>query len=359
MKPEYTAGRIHRDEFIISTSCLLGMVALAVTARFLIQIRVGKKFALDDAFLMFGLASLIAALIVFYIKVHEPMYLLYALMAQTPGATPIPLHEIPRLSDELRKHVTITLILCWCTIMAVKFSFLFFFKKLVDRIYSMYVYWWVIIVYNIGFMGYGAAVYYLACPYEGGDRRACGCTSTRKGLLVKHATAQMTLDVIGDLMILAIPIAIIWRVKIRWSQRIVLAFSLYLTFLLIIITIIRISGLIHNNIVDQVWEIYWTLLSAEVGIIMASAISFRAFFVPRSNAKSRLSPQEQVHGFFRESYLARKYRMRHWNTSAWDEQKEAENGLPHIPRAHITGIRTFIDHQGRSFSDDMGVVFGA
>jgi hypothetical protein len=142
-----------------------------------------------------------------------------------------------------------------------------------------------------------------------------------------------------------IPITVIWQIKIHWTQRVALAFSLCLTIFLIVITIVRVSGLVSKDTVDNVWEIYWTLLSAEVGIILAAGISFRALFVSRSNSKKlNLSPQDQARQFFKRSYLSRKRRK-----DTFDTISETEAGLPGIPRAYMTGVRTFIDDQGRSF----------
>jgi uncharacterized membrane protein YozB (DUF420 family) len=150
--------------------------------------------------------------------------------------------------------------------------------------------------------------------------------------------------------VLVIPVMVVWRIKIHWTQRVALAFSLCLTIFLIVITVVRVSGLVNKDIVDNVWEIYWTLLSAEVGIILAAAISFRALFVARSNSKkSNLSPQEQARQFFKRSYLSRKRRKNGPYTDTFDTMSDTESGLPSVPRAYMTGMRTFIDEQGRSF----------
>lgn len=145
------------------------------------------------------------------------MYLIFALITRTPGVVPPPMEDLAKMSDDFRLNVTVTLILCWCTIMAVKFSFMFFFKKLIDRLPTLTIYWWVIFAYNIIVLGYGASVYYVVCPYSGGDPRGCKlrfestsyvlasnrlvlCNTTGKGPLVAHSTAQMTLDLIGDVL---------------------------------------------------------------------------------------------------------------------------------------------------------------
>jgi hypothetical protein len=57
--------------------------------------------------------------------------------------------------------------------MAAKFSFIAFFKKLIDRRLGwLYVYWWVVTLFNVACLGYGMAVYYVACPYYY-DTKAC------------------------------------------------------------------------------------------------------------------------------------------------------------------------------------------
>ena len=63
------------------------------------------------------------------------------------------------------KFVTVALILTWCSIVSVKFSYLFLFRKLIDRMHLMLIYWWVAVIFNALISMYGAAVYVAACPY--------------------------------------------------------------------------------------------------------------------------------------------------------------------------------------------------
>ena len=100
----------------------------------------------------------------------DKMYLVLALTTKLPTA------EIPpdflEQSYDFHKWITITLMLSWSAIMAAKFSFLFLFRKLIDRIKPLTMYWWVVTVFNIAVLGYGVSVYYLACPYYY-DPRTC------------------------------------------------------------------------------------------------------------------------------------------------------------------------------------------
>jgi hypothetical protein len=58
-------------------------------------------------------------------------------------------------------------ILTWCSICSVKFSFLFLFKTLINRLRYLVIYWWVITVFAIAVTGYGISVYIFVCPYFG------------------------------------------------------------------------------------------------------------------------------------------------------------------------------------------------
>ncbi|KAF1345620.1 hypothetical protein EJ07DRAFT_160596 [Lizonia empirigonia] len=130
--------------------------------------------------------------------------------------------------------------------MAVKFSFMFFFKKLIGRLPTLTIYWWIIFAYNVIVLGYGASVYYVVCPYSGGDPRG----------------------------FLAIPIAVPRFLALSDSlldhhhNRPCL-------------------GIVYADTVDNIWESTGRLLSAEVGIIMAAAISFRASSSREVTVRSR------------------------------------------------------------------------
>lgn len=111
----------------------------------------------------------------------ERLYLVEALTLKMPGA------EIPpdflQQAYAFHKWITITLMLSWSAIMSVKFSFLFLFRGLIQRIHAMVIYWWLVTGFNVVVLGYGLAVYYVACPYAHGPEI---CTASFSELL--HGT---------------------------------------------------------------------------------------------------------------------------------------------------------------------------
>jgi hypothetical protein len=115
---------------------------------------------------------------------------------------------------------------------------------------------------------------------------------------------------------------------------------------MVIITIIRISGVEYNGIIDQVWQFYWSVISAEVAVFMAAAISFRSFFVARNSSRVSSPPPMRSMRFFSDSFL-RKFDKR--RQSGFSDFGSVVGELPNVPKAHLTGMRTFIDGSGRSF----------
>jgi hypothetical protein len=156
-----------------SASALFGLTLMAIVARLTIRFTMQKQFAIDDAVLIVGLCTLVAAFVILQTQVVDSMYMTMALRNGVPGVVPPGgMADIMQMGYDFHKWVTVTLILSWCSIMAAKFSILAFFWKLIDRIHWMKMYWFGVFILNLGILGYGLSVYYLACPYFY-DPRSC------------------------------------------------------------------------------------------------------------------------------------------------------------------------------------------
>jgi hypothetical protein len=177
------AGRISRYAFLVSiytslsgksTDCfqasvlsLFALCLIAVFARFYVRIRVQKQLSTDDGFLLFGICSLISALGVL-LPSMDTLYMFEALAYRVPTLKLPP--DWRERTFHLHKMSTVALILAWCSIVSVKFSFLFLFRKLIDRIPKMMIYWWVVVIFNAVVAIYGAAICILTCPWFYDDR---------------------------------------------------------------------------------------------------------------------------------------------------------------------------------------------
>ena len=151
----------------------------------------------------------------------DDLFLVEALEGNSIPAS-LPVDFLQGVSD-FERLVVGAMVLTWCAIITVKFSYLFLFRKLIDRLRPMVIYWWFAVVFNALISIYGIIVYAgvrpwycttnsgtsrilaLTCPcYLGqmADRfRSVECLQG-DGLdrSFAFATSQMVLDIFGDLL---------------------------------------------------------------------------------------------------------------------------------------------------------------
>ena len=189
------------------------------------------------------------------------------------------------------------------------------------------------------------------------------------------------LDVVGDLLsiylclwqrrdfvltpiaVLYIPFQLIWKVRIKLSQKLTLACSLCLTIIVIVFTVTRASGLEWQDKLDVLWEVYFQIVAAEVGLILVSMTAFRALFVSRA-ARNQHSPHKGPSVWLKSRYFLRnlidprrwisKYSKDMTGGQKDDTMKDGINGeLPSIPGATMTGMNTFINRQGEEAKSEI------
>lgn len=146
---------------------------------------------------------------------------------------------------------------------------------------------------------------------------------------------------------------------------------------MVLVTIIRISGNLMGGRVDLGWELFFVIIAGEIGVILTAMTAFRAFFVvsrhnnigdkvnrgsKKKSPESRTRTRTQLHS--RSGYVLKllvtpslwRFKMRAAQSGASERGYAANEvglhlppsgNLPHvIPRAHMTGVQTFIDRCG-------------
>ena len=93
------------------------------------------------------------------------------------------------------------------------------------------------------------------------------------------SSTVISLDILTDLMIIAIPVRLLWQAQMARNQKLALGGSLCLSICMILIAIIRISGLRAGNSIDVAWEIFWQFMEACIAVLMVSLTAFRSLFV--------------------------------------------------------------------------------
>lgn len=164
------------------------------------------------------------------------------------------------------------------------------------------------------------------------------------------------------LQVLFIPCRLIWKIKVRWAQKVALALTLCLTIVTIICTIIRAAGLRSGNKIDSVWETYWQYIAAATGLSMTAAAAFRSLFISHQTSQRR-DQQESDSGRhwllytqFKQAVrrLLTKRNWRFGSASPGDSDttlrpnKNLDLELGKIERRTITGLRSFIHGFGRA-----------
>ncbi|MCJ1465352.1 hypothetical protein MMC07_003970 [Pseudocyphellaria aurata] len=130
-----------------------------------------------------------------------------------------------------------------------------------------------------------------------------------------------------------IPVLVLWKVKIQRSQKIFLGMFLCLSLCMIVIAIVRVSGVrVHQNI-DTQWSIFWGEVEANVAVIMVSITAFRSL-LGLNALKSRQVKERAWYYCRKKIALEKEAKKLNSNFRA--------NWLPAIPGTTVTGIRTQI-----------------
>ncbi|KAL8637846.1 MAG: hypothetical protein Q9228_004931 [Teloschistes exilis] len=168
------------------------------------------------------------------------------------------------------------------------------------------------------------------------------------------------MDVVSDLLILYIPVNLIWKIQLRWRQKVPLVFSLCLTGIVILVSITRVAGIKRGG--DKAWQTYFLIVSAEIGVILASISTYRAFYVSRRRTDDNRAGKSRGHQKYR--FLPNRRTIKLFFASSprpstpregssaedkWQDESERHpvGSLPQIPSAHLTGMRTFIEGHGQ------------
>ena len=133
-------------------------------------------------------------------------------------------------------------------------------------------------------------------------------------------------------IVISIPARILWQVKMKFRQKLGIGVFLSLSFFMIVIAFVRISGYRAHGSYGYTWQAFWMEFEACVAIIMVSLTAFRSLFVTAEIKSSRTK-----FGPWYSSSVARLRKVRKPPASGYHTE-----GLPAIPTATLTGMRTFI-----------------
>ena len=161
----------------------------------------------------------------------------------------------------------------------------------------------------------------------------------RKPLYFHRALAlsitDAVLDIGTDLMIIALPIQLLRSVRIKLRQKFILGIFLSLNMFMAITACVRVSGIKFRDRFDEVWLFVWQNIEACVAIAMISLTAFRSVFVGQKSLQAR-------NDLMKKPWYSSTLQAIRRKKSAQQSDGEAMIGMPSIPGATLTGMRTFI-----------------
>lgn len=117
---------------------------------------------MDDYFFFIAVLALIPGAGLFFSFIGT----WYQFELITEGKALPPPNFIQRVED-VATYATVAQLLCWTTIFSIKFSFLFYFRALVNRLYKMEVLWWFTFAGLVPTAAISIAGVFIVCPHTG------------------------------------------------------------------------------------------------------------------------------------------------------------------------------------------------
>ncbi|KAH7082813.1 hypothetical protein BKA63DRAFT_598912 [Paraphoma chrysanthemicola] len=271
--------------FCVATVCVLGRLATRVT--------VFKRLASDDYLVILAWASSIAFSVLWQIKIPG----VYATIERMTGKAPMGLDYFIYLHE----FVTVQTgsIICqnvglWC----IKFSFLFFFRKMGSQIRRQQILWWCVTAYVAVTLPIAIAVSPWKCHSTDLLKVVVECSTPEIGKFTLDAfKVQAAFDISSEVFILIIPFTILWQVRLDVRRKLALGALFALTVLIIVCAISRtivVTETASGPYLDVTWLYLWYKVELDLAIVVACLASFRALFTSQRNRQLPNYPAQQV-----------------------------------------------------------------
>ncbi|KAK0251910.1 hypothetical protein LTR91_006460 [Friedmanniomyces endolithicus] len=273
-------ARIAEQQLIISIWVLAAIALIFVLARIGTRLYVFRRIHMDDGFAILALVVLIANGAVMTAMAPS----MYELLAVSVG------REIPtpavmmRVSFYLKCQLAST-ILFWSCLWSVKASFLAFFRQLSEGLLWPRRAWWAVtIVTLMSFLG-SIVTYPVSCTSFVFGQCQAPENISRSLISLRFSTA---VDVITDVCIIALPIAIVARVHISPPQKVALIGVLSLGLIIIGFAIARIVVTDAQGTHPEIsWLALWSAIESSVAVLVCCLASFKALFTGQRHGSSR------------------------------------------------------------------------
>jgi hypothetical protein len=325
---------------------LLAVSVLSASIRTFWRYRRNRKLDLDDAFLLFAvLCQTGESVLGLWLRelVYFEMYLILQMIPFDGSA-------FDKITSYYHLYNAASC-LTWACIFSVKFSFMFFFQKLLRRVRHMVILWWVAMVVLIISAGIAIPFSFFICSDFSPDayrmllspqilsvetNSFLGVCPSDIILFREKVYLMVTcaLDILTDVLLISIPITLLWNVNITFKRKVALGGFLCLSCFMIVIACVRVGlCMLPSGIVDSVWLSVWQGTESTTAILMVSLTAFRGLFGQDSSKNSS----------------RKKWTIKTWGFSRHDREVTRHAGLSRvdIPKPTMTGMNTLIRWSGR------------
>ncbi|KAI9827962.1 MAG: hypothetical protein M1826_006158 [Phylliscum demangeonii] len=274
--------RIPEMAFKAVSGIMAGLAIIAAAVRTVHRLHSHRRLFLDDLFLLIACIFLTASTIVLY-RATTGLYLSYSSWLLFVATD---FQGVRKGGLSYLQRVFAYGSMIWTAIYAVKLSFLVFFRVLVERIRYMTIYWRVVLGTTLVAFGFCVCEAAMECPYFTTESLQCAFGPGLNRTVIISAVATV-LDFLTDLMIIALPIHLLWKVRMKTRQKVGFGVFLCLSVFMMMTAMVRISVQYRRVVVlgipltavDLVWNIFWLQAEACLAVLMVSLTALRSLFV--------------------------------------------------------------------------------
>jgi hypothetical protein len=293
----------HKSLLILIWTCF-GAAFLLVALRTAIRLRsptTRRTVPLEDCWIFLALAALLGLCILETIQLPS----LYYITGVLSGVIPITTAEIIISHTELYLRYQFPIvILFWTVLWSVKAAFLALYWRLFRDLTWYRRAWFVLAVFTL--LAYGGCVTTLALSCGPDVRKFFAfnkCSGPQSvwssNFSVYFSTA---VDVFTDLCIMAMPLRLIYNIKVSLKQKIGLVAVFSLGFVMIVFAIIRANqSLAQQGFVNLTLLLIWSTLAASISVLVGTLPALKVLITTRARASEDRSADDGSRGTQRKN----------------------------------------------------------
>lgn len=282
MAPSTFQETVSQRTYYDVSACMVALPSVLIVAHIALQIWQRKAIEAQD-WLLYVAYVFFLAMAICYMVVIPYVYKINRVLA---GVIPV-YAEVPQDGIFYTRMFFVTLMFFWISLWTVKLSLLFLYKKLMDRLPRVYKKLWLaVVIFCIISLIACIVSYFTSCDSIRETLVNGQCPGTPRTVRAQMASLYMsfTVDVLSDLMIMALPIQLVWNLQLPRGQKIAVVALFSSGFICIIFATLRVTQIAVKARQDDaspeptwlsLWSIIETSVAVCIGCMPAFAVAYR------------------------------------------------------------------------------------